>query len=152
MIYLDNNATTAVDPLVREAMWPYLGELYGNPSSTHRFGQESRQAVEEGRHRVAGLLGCDVREVIFTSGGTESDNAAIHGVLAVRAPRRVIVTSTVEHSAVRTPVEMLGKMGFEVVEVGVDERWGALDFDLLSKVLSERGAEVRAGEYYVGEQ
>ena len=60
MIYLDNNATTAVDPLVREAMWPYLGELYGNPSSTHRFGQESRQAVEEGRHRVAGeLLGCD---------------------------------------------------------------------------------------------
>ena len=90
---------------------------------------------------MAGLLGCDVREVIFTSGGTESDNAAIHGVLAVRAPRRVIVTSTVEHSAVRTPVQALGKAGFEVVEIGVDEG-GALDLDLLRKVLAERGAEV----------
>ncbi|MGN6367342.1 MAG: cysteine desulfurase family protein [Phycisphaerae bacterium] len=141
MIYFDNKATTAVDPVVREAMWPWLGEMYGNPSSTHRFGQEARQAVEGGRHRVAGLLGCDVREVIFTSGGTESDNAAIQGVLAVRAPRRVIVTSTVEHSAVRTPVQVLGKAGFEVVEIGVDEK-GALDVDALQRVVRERGGEI----------
>src|SRR5271154_7548835 len=121
MIYLDNNATTAIDPAVREAMLPYLGELYGNPSSMHRFGQESRQAVEKGRHQVAGLLGCDVREVIFTSGGTESDNAAIHGLLAARAPRKVIVTSSVEHSAVREPLHALAKSGYTLVEIAVDQ-------------------------------
>src|SRR4051812_30027731 len=109
MIYLDNNATTMVDPAVREAMLPYLGEVYGNPSSTHRFGQEARQAVEEARVKVAGLIGCDGKELVFTSGGTESDNAAIHGVLAARTPRRVIVTSTVEHSAIREPLAVLGK-------------------------------------------
>ncbi|HUO10591.1 MAG TPA: aminotransferase class V-fold PLP-dependent enzyme [Phycisphaerae bacterium] len=144
MIYLDNNATTQMDPAVREAMLPYLGELYGNPSSTHRFGQESRQALEKSRHQVAGLLGCDVRELIFTSGGTESDNAAIHGLLAVRAAggaRKVIVTSSVEHSAVRTPVQALAKSGYTVVEIGVDGR-GALDLERLSGVLAERGAEV----------
>src|SRR3954449_13567783 len=99
MIYLDNNATTGVDPAVREAMWEWLGERYGNPSSMHRFGQEARQAVERGRFQVAGLLGCDVREVVFTSGGTEADNAAIFGVLAAGRPeKKVVVTSSVEHS------------------------------------------------------
>ena len=103
MIYLDNNATTRVDPAVREAMLPYFAEQYGNPSSTHRFGQDARQAVEESRVQVAGLIGCDPKEIVFTSGGTESDNAAIHGILTTRAPRKIVITSTVEHSAVRTP-------------------------------------------------
>jgi cysteine desulfurase len=144
MIYLDNNATTQVDPAVREAMLPYLGELYGNPSSTHRFGQESRQAVEKGRHQVALLLGCDVRELIFTSGGTESDNAAIQGLLATRAAggaRKVIVTSSVEHSAVRTPVQVLAKSGYAVVEIGVDGH-GALDMERFAAVIAERAAEI----------
>src|SRR5579862_6462074 len=107
MIYLDNNATTALDPAARQAMLPFLTDHYGNPSSTHRFGQESRQAVEHARHQVARLIGCDVRKRIFTSGATESDNAAIHGMLATRAPRKAIVTSTVEHSAVREPLAQL---------------------------------------------
>src|SRR5678816_1134319 len=98
MIYLDNNATTAPDPTVRDAMLPYLTTHYGNPSSTHRFGQESRQAVETARFQLAALLNCDPKELIFTSGGTESDNAAIQGLLAARAPRKIILTSTVEHS------------------------------------------------------
>src|SRR5205814_301416 len=122
MIYLDNNATTMVDPRVREAMLPFLGERYGNPSSTHRFGQEARQAVEEARVRVAELIGCDPKELVFTSGGTESDNAAIMGLLATRAPRKVIVTSTVEHSAVREPLGGLKKLGFEVETVAVNSR------------------------------
>ena len=141
MIYLDNNATTMVDPQVRAAMLPYLAERYGNPSSTHRFGQESRQAVEEARVRVAALLGCDAREVVFTSGGTESDNAAIMGLLAARAPRKVIVISSVEHSAVREPVAGLAKLGFEVEQIGVRAD-GALALDQLEDLLGRRGGEV----------
>jgi cysteine desulfurase len=141
MIYLDNNATTQVDPAVREAMWPFLGEHYGNPSSTHRFGQESRQALEAARHQLASLLGCDVRELVFTSGGTESDNAAIHGLLAVRAPRKLIVTSTVEHSAVRTPLQALAKSAHTVIEIPVDPQ-GAIDLDLLAKTLADRAPDI----------
>ena len=136
MIYLDNNATTAVDPLVREAMLPYLGEAYGNPSSMHRFGQESRQAVEQARHQVAGLLGCDVRELLFTSCGTESNNAAIHGVLAIRSPRMTIITSSVEHSSVREPLQALVKSGYRVIEIPVDLR-GHLDMAALDTALGD---------------
>ncbi len=145
MIYLDNNATTMIDPRVVEAMLPYLGGdgggSYGNPSSTHRFGQEARQAVEKARHQVAGLVGCDVREVVFTSGGTESDNAAIHGLLAARAPRKTIVTSAVEHSAVREPLAVLGKMGYSIETIAVS-KVGALDLGMLERMLAERGVEI----------
>ena len=130
-----------VDPAVREAMLPFLGERYGNPSSTHRFGQEARQAVEEARVRVAGLLACDGKELIFTSGGTESDNAAIGGLLAARAPRKLAITSSVEHSAVREPLAVLAKGGIEVVQIGV-EKDGALKIEALEEVLARRGAEV----------
>jgi cysteine desulfurase len=140
MIYLDNNATTAVDPAVREAMLPYLTEWYGNPSSTHRFGQESRQAIERARHQVAGLLGCDARELIFTSGGTESDNAAIHGLLAMRSPRKTIITSSVEHSAVREPMLALAKAGYKVVEVAVDAK-GQLDMEGVERALADGKSE-----------
>ena len=140
MIYVDNNATTMVDPQVRAAMLPYLGERYGNPSSTHRFGQESRQAVEEARVRVAGLIACDAREVVFTSGGTESDNAAIMGLLAARAPRKVIVISSVEHSAVREPAAGLTKLGFEVERIGVGAD-GALVLDHMEAMLGRRAGD-----------
>jgi cysteine desulfurase len=140
MIYLDNNATTAVDPAVREAMLPYLTEWYGNPSSMHRFGQESRQAIERARHQVAGLLGCDARELVFTSGGTESDNAAIHGLLAMRAPRKTIITSSVEHSAVREPLHALAKAGYKVVEIAVDGA-GRLDGESLALALAAAEAD-----------
>ncbi len=141
MIYLDNNATTMVDPAVREAMLPFLGERYGNPSSTHRFGQDARQAVEEARVRVAALLDCEPKEIIFTSGGTESDNAAIMGLLAARAPRKVIVTSTIEHSAVREPVAGLKKLGYEVALIGMRPD-GSLDVATLAEVLARRAPEI----------
>src|SRR5829696_3808596 len=96
--YLDNNATTRPAPEVVEAMLPYLTEWYGNPSSVHRFGQRSRQAVEEARGQLAKLIGCGEAEVTFTGGGTESVNSAVRGLLATRQPRRKIVTTTVEHS------------------------------------------------------
>jgi cysteine desulfurase len=136
MIYLDNNATTAVDARVRQAMLPYLGDCYGNPSSMHRFGQESRQAIEHARHQVAKLLGCQGRELIFTSGGSEADNAAIHGVLAARPGKKTIVTSTVEHSAVREPLQYLAKQGFRVTEVPVDDQ-GRLDMNALDRGLQD---------------
>lgn len=136
MIYLDNNATTAVAPAVREAMLPYLMERYGNPSSTHRFGQEARQAIERARHQAAALLGCEPRELVFTSGGTESDNAAIHGLLAGRAGRKTIVTSAVEHSAVREPLAGLARAGYRIIEVEVDSA-GRLNMEALAAALAE---------------
>src|SRR5580658_6101992 len=101
LVYLDNNATTRPAPQVVEAMLPFLTEFYGNPSSVHRFGQRSRAAVDEARAQTAGLIGCSDSEVMFTAGGTESINTAIRGLLASRLLRKLIVTTTVEHSAVR---------------------------------------------------
>lgn len=141
MIYLDNNATTALHPAAREAMLPFLSSHYGNPSSTHRFGQEARQALEHARHQLARLLGCDVRELVFTSGGTESDNAALHGTLAARAPRKHIVTSTVEHSAIREPLAALAKSGYTVHLIAVSPG-GALDLPQLEQTLSAHAADI----------
>ncbi len=134
IIYLDNNATTRPAPEVVEAMLPYLRDWYGNPSSVHRFGQRSRQSVDEAREQVASLLGCADREITFTGGGTEAVNTAIRGIFAVRAPRRRIVTSTVEHSATRELCAQLVKEGAEVVEVAVDST-GAIDLDRLVAAL-----------------
>ena len=112
MIYLDNNSTTRLHPAVLAAMLPWLGDQYGNPSSMHQLGQEARQAVEVARYQVATLVGCKISEVIFTSGGTESDNAAIMGLAAVaQLNKRTILTSSVEHSAVRETLAQLGKQG-----------------------------------------
>lgn len=143
MIYLDNNATTQVDEQVRDAMLPYFCEFYGNPSSTHRFGQESKQAIELARHQVADFVGCDAKEIIFTSGGTEADNAAIYGLLAQRPGRQTVVTSGVEHSAVREPLKALGKQGYEIVEISVDAA-GQLDLEQLSQVLKNQDVAIAA--------
>ena len=139
--YLDNNATTRPDPAVVEAMLPYLGEWYGNPSSVHRFGQLARKGVDEARGLVAGLIGCAESEITFTGGGTEAINAAIRGVAAVRAPRKKIVTSAVEHSATRELCREMAKEGFTVVEVPVD-RGGALDLARLEAELDDETALV----------
>ncbi len=139
MIYLDNNATTRVAPAVLEAMLPYLRDSYGNPSSMHRFGQEARQAVEHARHQVAALLGCMPREIVFTSGGTEADNAAIFGALAAAPKKRNVITSSVEHSAVREPMAVLRRQGYHVEEIPVD-RSGALNLRALKEALA--GGEV----------
>lgn len=135
MIYLDNNATTQTHPEVLLAMQPWLTEKYGNPSSMHRFGQESRQAVEQARYEVAAMLGCHIGEVIFTSGGTEADNAAILGTLSARPGKKTIITSAVEHSAVREPLLALAKTGYTIIEIPVHEN-GQLDTASLAEHLA----------------
>ena len=120
MIYLDNNATTPVDPRVREAMLPYLGEKFGNPSSAHSAGRAAREAIERAREQLARLLGAAADTLIFTSGGTESINTALRGALAAQPGKRHIVTSSIEHSATKNLCEQLEREGCEVTWLGVD--------------------------------
>lgn len=120
MIYLDHNATTPVDPRVREAMRPFFSDTFGNPSSPHAAGRAARAAVEAARASTASLIGAEPEEIIFTSGGTESIDTAIRGALAAQPGKRHIVTSTVEHSATRALCLRLEKEGFEVTWLGVD--------------------------------
>jgi cysteine desulfurase len=125
IIYLDNNATTQLDPAVIEEMLPFLTKYYGNPSSGYGFAATARKAINLARERLAALLGCEATEIIFTSGGTESNNAVINSALIdVRGKR--VVTSSVEHSAVLRPCQDLAKRGCDVTFLGVD-RHGNLD-------------------------
>lgn len=119
-IYLDHNATTPLRPEVLDAMLPYLREHHGNPSSSHVFGKRAHDAVERARSQLAGLLGCDADELIFTSGGTESNNLAIRGTTEARPGRRGIVTSVIEHAATERPCDWLARHGRSVRRVGVD--------------------------------
>lgn len=119
-IYLDYNATTPVLPEVLDAMLPYLRERFGNPSSTHPYGREARGAVEQARSEVALLLGCEPDEIVFTSGGTESNNLAILGSVGAAGRRGAVVTSVIEHPAVAHPCEMLEGEGFSLTSLGVD--------------------------------
>lgn len=135
-IYFDNNATTQVLPEVTEAMLPYLTEYYGNPSSIHRFGSQVGQKIAEARAQVAALVGAaDPVEVIFTSCGTEGDNAAIRGLLEARPGKRHIITTQVEHPAVLGLCQHLEKKGYRVTWLGVDQN-GALDLDELRTALT----------------
>ncbi len=120
MIYLDNNATTPVDPRVREAMLPFLGEAFGNPSSPHAPGRAAREAVEKARAQVAALVGAPAASIIFTGGGTESITTAIRGALAAQPGKRHIVTSSIEHSATKNLCEQLAREGCEVTWLRVD--------------------------------
>jgi len=134
MIYLDNNATTRVAPEVAAAMQPYLTELFGNPSSAHALGRKMKEAVEHAREQVASLIGADTDEIVFTSCGSESDNWAIRGALSTQSDKRHIITTQVEHEAVRNLCALLEKEGYEVTWLGVDER-GELDLDELRRSL-----------------
>ncbi len=120
MIYLDNNATTPVDTRVRDAMLPFLGERFGNPSSAHAAGRAVREAIEEARWQVAALLGALPDSIVFTSGGTESINTAVRGALAAQPGKRHIVTSAVEHGATKNLCEQLVREGCEVTWLAVD--------------------------------
>ncbi len=120
-IYLDYNATTPIDPLVVEELLPFLREGFGNPSSNHPYGQKAKQGVEVARNRLAGLLGCTPAEIIFTSGGTESNNQALIGTaLANKERGRHIITTAIEHPAVLNPLHWLEGQGFTVTYLPVD--------------------------------
>src|SRR2546423_2561815 len=135
MIYLDNNATTRVAPEVFEAMRPYLTETYGNPSSAHSLGQRMKSVVGRAREQVAESIGAaETSEIVFTSCGSESDNWAIGGFLEQNPTRRHIITTRVEHEAVRKLCEHLGQHDCEITWLEVDPS-GALDLDDLRKAL-----------------
>jgi cysteine desulfurase len=135
MIYLDNNATTRVAPEVFAAMQPYLSEFFGNSSSAHTLGRTMKQAIEQSREQVATLIGAaDTSEIVFTSCGSESDNWAIRGALATQPDKKHIVTTLVEHEAVRNVCRLLEKEGHEVSWIGVNER-GEIDLDSLRDAL-----------------
>jgi len=140
-IYFDNNATTKVAEEVAEQMKPLFCELYGNPSSMHTFGGQISHKIRHAREQVAALLGCDPSEIIFTSGGTESDNAAIKGPLAAVPNKRKIITSRVEHPAVLAVCRDLENHGYTVVELAVDKH-GRLDLAELEEQIDDDTALV----------
>ncbi|MQY80463.1 MAG: aminotransferase class V-fold PLP-dependent enzyme, partial [Bacteroidetes bacterium] len=121
-IYLDYNATTPLHEEVIEAMRPYLGDYFGNPSSSHWFGAQTRKAVENARKQVAALINCNPDEIIFTSGGTESNNYAIKGLaFANKSKGNHIITSAIEHPAVTEVCKYLEEQGFDITYLPVDE-------------------------------
>ena len=135
VVYLDNNATTRVAPEVLEEMIPYFSELYGNPSSMHSFGGQVARKLSEARAKVAALIGAEVDEIVFTSCGTESDNTAILSALAVNPEKRHVVTSRVEHPAVKVLCEHLREKGYRVTELAVDTE-GNLDMEEYERSLT----------------
>ncbi len=134
IIYLDNNATTQLDPAVIEEMRPFLEKFYGNPSSGYQFGAQVREAVEMARDRVATLLGCLPNEIIFTGCGTESNNTTLNAALQLDPARQHVVTSTVEHSAITKHCEQLVRRGCALTALGVDES-GNLDLDEFERAI-----------------
>ena len=137
-IYLDYNATTPIDPRVRDAMLPYLGERFGNPSTSYSYGQLAKEAVERARQQVAALIGALPGEVIFTSGGSESDNQAIIGAALANAHKgKHIITSRIEHPAVLNTCRYLEeRLGFRVTYVPVDE-YGLVNPDDIRRAISQ---------------
>ncbi len=141
-IYLDNNATTRVDPLVVEAMLPYFTEQFGNPSSIHRFADGVAKGIKQARHQVQELIGCEHdSEIIFTSCGTESDSTAILSAIKAQPDRKEIITTTVEHPAILNLCEHLEKEGYTIHRMPVD-KVGRLDLDAYKSLLSDRVAIV----------
>ncbi|MEN0582964.1 MULTISPECIES: cysteine desulfurase NifS [unclassified Kosakonia] len=141
-VYLDNNATTRIDPMVLEAMMPFLTEHYGNPSSIHDFGTPSRAALERARQQVAALLGADhSSEIIFTSCATEATSTALHACVELMPERREIITTAVEHPVTLAVCEHLERQGYLIHRIGVNAS-GALDMEQYRHALSTRVAAV----------
>ncbi|MEN6373629.1 MAG: cysteine desulfurase NifS [Smithella sp.] len=134
-VYFDNNATTQVAAEVLDAMLPYFRDLYGNPSSMHTFGGQVGQRIRAAREQVAALIGADPDEIIFTSCGSESDNTAIHSALATQPEKKHIITSRVEHPAIRALCAHLATQGYRITELPVDKSC-LLDLESLEKSLT----------------
>lgn len=142
IVYLDNNATTMVDPKVFEAMKPYFCELYGNPSSMHEFGGQVAKAVDKAREQVKDFLGAkDAKEIIFTASGSEGDNMAIRGILEANKNKKHIITTKIEHPAVLNVFKYFEKQGYDVTYLNVDSE-GNLDLNQLSNAVTEDTAIV----------
>jgi len=140
-VYFDNNATTKVAEEVLEEIKPLFCDFYGNPSSMHTFGGQIGRRIRQSREQVAGLLGCEPSEIVFTGCGTESDNTAIKGTLAAAPNRRTVITTRVEHPAVLTVCRELENHGYTVIELSVD-RQGRLDMAELQEHLDDDTALV----------
>ena len=141
-IYLDNAATTRVCTEAADAAYKVMTEVYGNPGSTHKLGREARAVLDDSRKKLAAALGCAPKEVYFTSGGTESDNWAIlEGAYLQRRVGRHIISSAVEHDAVRKPLEKLAREGYEVTLLSPDST-GAISADAVRAALREDTALV----------
>lgn len=140
-LYLDHAATTPLDERVLEAMLPFMTENYGNANSAHHLGQKAKVVVEDAREKVAHLINADPSEIIFTSGGTESDNAVIKGVMAVAGNKNELITSHLEHHAVLHPIEMAKMNGFKPVFVEPEE-CGRITAERVERVVTENTALV----------
>ena len=142
IVYLDNNATTMVDPKVFEAMKPYFCELYGNPSSMHSFGGQVAKAVATAREQVKNFLGAnDAKEIIFTASGSEGDNMAIRGILEANKNKKHIITTKIEHPAVLNLYKYFEKQGYDVTYLGVDAK-GNIDLNELKNAITSETALV----------
>ena len=137
-IYLDHNATTPIDPEAVEAMMPYLKGEFGNPSSGYLLGKRAKEGVEQARREVAELLGCQPGEIIFTSGGSESNNMVLKGLINLSDPKKYhVITSAIEHPAILNPALFLMKLGAKVTILPVD-RFGQIDPDDVRRAISSR--------------
>lgn len=136
-VYFDNGATTMVDKEVVKAMQPYFTEKFGNASSLHNFGQEAKEALEKSREVIAKRINADPNEIIFTSGGTESDNLAIKGIAYANKDKNHIITTKIEHHAVEKTCEALEKQGFKMTWLDVDKD-GFIDLEKLKKEITEK--------------
>src|SRR5207245_7496785 len=138
-IYMDNNATTRCDPRVVEAMLPYFTEKFGNAASrNHPFGWEAEDAVEQAREQVGSLIGATAKEIIFTSGATESDNLAIKGVAQMYKKKgNHIITAKIEHKAVIDPCKRLERDGFQVTFLDVD-KYGRVSAEQIAKAMTDK--------------
>lgn len=141
MVYLDNNATTPLDPQVAEKMAWFIREHFGNPSSLYPIGRQVKELLTEAREQVAAALGAHRSEIIFTGSGTEADNFAIIGVLEARPEKKQFITSAIEHPAVLETARYLEKKGYLVHYLPVD-RFGLVDLNYLESVISEETALV----------
>ncbi|MFA5355891.1 MAG: cysteine desulfurase NifS [Candidatus Omnitrophota bacterium] len=137
-VYLDYAATAPCDPEVSKAMEPYCFEKFGNPSSIHSFGQEAKGAIEEARNELASFLGAAPGEIVFTSGGTESNNYAVYGTAYAREDKgNHIITTAIEHHAIAEPCKLLEKRGFKVTYIGVD-KYGLVSPDDIKKAITDK--------------
>ncbi|MBF0378204.1 MAG: cysteine desulfurase NifS [Desulfamplus sp.] len=141
IVYTDNNATTKVSPEVLEEMMPYFSELYGNPSSMHSFGGNVGGKIQEARERVARLINANPSEIVFTSCGTESDNAAIMAALELNPAKKHIITSAVEHPAIKNLCSYLERKGYHITFVSVD-REGHLDTELIYEIIEKKADDI----------